>query len=151
LIRKILAHANADLQSKFGGSTLGTTLLTPTKIYAHCILPLFSELDLHALAHITGGGITENLPRVLPEHLSATIDTASWKWPAIFKWLQEQGNVATDEMYRTFNCGVGMIVCLPAEQAQLCIAAVEASGEQAWQIGEIKAKADPAQDAVQFI
>ncbi len=140
LIRKILELSKADLTSKFGTRTLGETLLEPTKIYAQCLLPLFQQFDLHALAHITGGGITENLPRVLPDNLQAVINTQSWQWPEIFNWLQTAGNVATEEMYRTFNCGVGMIICLPQEQVEGCLLALKTSGETAWEIGSIREK-----------
>jgi phosphoribosylformylglycinamidine cyclo-ligase len=139
LIRKILAHSKADLNQDFEGKTLGATLLEPTKIYAKAMKPLFKQFDLHALAHITGGGITENLPRVLPDHLQAVIETQSWQWPAIFQWLQKEGNVLTEEMHRTFNCGVGLILCLPESEVKDCIAALLASGEQAWKIGSIRA------------
>ena len=140
LIRKILTTKQADLNQRMAQRTLGACLLEPTKIYARCLQPLFDQFDLHALAHITGGGITENVPRVLPSHLQAVIHTHSWTWPAIFTWLQKQGNVLTDEMYRTFNCGLGMIMCLPAQQAQACLATIHSSGEQAWEIGYIRAK-----------
>src|SRR5690606_5058801 len=96
----------------FEGSTIGEVLLTPTEIYVKAIQALMPEVSIHALAHITGGGILENLPRVLPEGSAAHIDTNSWEQPAIFKWLQEKGNIGTREMYRTFNCGIGMIVCV---------------------------------------
>jgi phosphoribosylformylglycinamidine cyclo-ligase len=137
LIRKILAKSGADLSLPFEKSTLGATLLEPTKIYAKAMAPLFKQFDLHALAHITGGGITENVPRVLPPHLQAVIQTRSWEWPTIFKWLQKEGNVLEPEMYRTFNCGVGLILCLPETQVKECIAMLAASGETAWQMGII--------------
>jgi phosphoribosylformylglycinamidine cyclo-ligase len=137
LIRKILATSGADLSSPFETSTLGATLLEPTKIYARAMASVFKQCDLHAIAHITGGGITENVPRVLPASLQAVIDTQSWQWPAIFKWLQKEGNVLTEEMHRTFNCGVGLILCVPQSEVQNCISALSASGETAWQIGTI--------------
>lgn len=137
LIHHILNINRADLTQSLGPSTLGAVLLEPTKIYARCLLPLFTQFELHALAHITGGGITENLPRVLANGLQAVVNTQSWQWPAIFNWLQAQGDISTDEMYRTFNCGVGMILCLPAIQAETCIAAINSSGERAWEIGHI--------------
>ncbi len=140
LIRKILEVNKADLKQTISGRTLGETLLEPTKIYSKSLRPLFQEFDLHALAHITGGGILENLPRVLPNNLQAVIETSSWEWPEVFKWLQKAGNVAVDEMYRTFNCGVGMIICLPREQVKPCLTALKESGETAWEIGSIQAK-----------
>ena len=92
---------------------------------------------MHALAHITGGGLPENLPRVLPEGVNARIDTSSWTWPEVFRWLQQTGNVADFEMYRTFNCGVGMVIALPAEAVDQAIALLESSGEKPWLVGEV--------------
>jgi phosphoribosylformylglycinamidine cyclo-ligase len=102
--------------------------------------------DIHAISHITGGGFWENIPRVLPEGTKAVIDGNSWEWPMIFNWLQEKGNVTTHEMYRTFNCGVGLVIALPKEQANAAVALLEAEGEKAWIIGEIaNASADEEQ------
>ncbi|PLW81911.1 phosphoribosylformylglycinamidine cyclo-ligase [Kineobactrum sediminis] len=137
LIRKILEVSNADLQQGFGDSTLGQTLLTPTTIYVKPLLDLFRHVEIKALCHVTGGGLPENLPRVLPEGCRATVNTASWRWPAIFDWLQEQGNVTTTEMYRTFNCGVGMVLCVAREAVQPALAALAASGLEAWQLGTV--------------
>lgn len=137
LIRKILEVSNADLEQAFGDTTLGQTLLTPTTIYVKPLLDLFKQVDIKALCHVTGGGLPENLPRVLPEGCRATVDTASWQWPAIFDWLQEQGNVTTTEMYRTFNCGVGMVLCVAREAVQPALAALAASGLEAWQLGTV--------------
>ncbi len=139
LIRKILDVSNADLGQAFGGKTLGECLLTPTTIYVKPLLDLFKACDVRALSHITGGGLPENLPRVLPEGCDAVIDTASWTWPPVFSWLQEQGNVATPEMYRTFNCGVGMVVCVPESDVDSALANLAASGIDAWQLGQIRA------------
>ena len=96
---------------------------------------MFAELEVKALSHITGGGLLENLPRVLPAGCKAQIDTESWEWPAVFNWLQEQGNVATREMYRTFNCGVGMVICVAAKDREAAIAVLADAGHQSWQIG----------------
>ncbi len=108
LIRKIIDHVNADVNQDFHGQSLGEALLTPTQIYVKPLLTLFEKRKVHALAHITGGGLLENIPRVLPKHAQAVIDKHAWQRPAIFDWLQENGMVADDEMYRTFNCGIGM-------------------------------------------
>ncbi|MDH5731701.1 MAG: phosphoribosylformylglycinamidine cyclo-ligase, partial [Gammaproteobacteria bacterium] len=110
LARKIVATVNADLESEFDGRTLGEALLEPTRIYVKSLLPLMQQNLVKAAAHITGGGLLENLPRVLPEHTQAEIDLKLIPLPPLFQWLQAQGNVALEEMYRTFNCGVGMCV-----------------------------------------
>ena len=96
-------------------------------------------MDVHALSHITGGGFWENIPRVLPESAKAVIKGDSWQWPAIFNWLQENGNIATHEMYRTFNCGVGMVLVVPADKLEKSLEILQAQGENAWHIGEIQA------------
>jgi len=137
LIRKILEVSAASLDDAFGDSTLGNALLTPTRIYIKPLLALFKELDVHALSHITGGGLLENLPRVLPKDCAAKIDSKSWQLPEIFQWLQTQGNVEKNEMYRTFNCGVGMVLCLPAEHSEQAIEFLRQQGENAWKLGEI--------------
>ncbi|HEY7775541.1 MAG TPA: phosphoribosylformylglycinamidine cyclo-ligase, partial [Kineobactrum sp.] len=137
LIRKIIEVSGADLQQPFGATTLGHTLLTPTTIYVKPLLDLFKQMDIKALCHVTGGGLPENLPRVLPEGCRATVDTGSWQWPAIFDWLQEQGNVTTAEMYRTFNCGVGMVLCVAGDTVEPALAALAASGLKAWQLGSV--------------
>ncbi len=137
LIRKILKHSSAALSGPFGKSTLGKVLLEPTRIYVKSLLSLFDQVPVHALAHITGGGVTENLPRVLPAGISAQINLSSWEFPAIFQWLQQQGNVAQDDMLTTFNCGVGMIVVVPAEQENAALRCLEGFGEIAFSIGEL--------------
>ena len=137
LIRKIIETTSADLRQPFAGSTLGETLLRPTRIYVKSLLALMQEVEVHALAHITGGGIVENLPRVLPNGSKALIDQNSWQRPEIFNWLQTQGGVRDSEMWRTFNCGIGMIVCVSAHQAQEAFSLLESQGEQPVFIGEI--------------
>jgi len=138
LIRKILEVSGASLQQPFGDSTLGATLLTPTLIYVKALLTLFGEVEVKALSHITGGGLPENLPRVLPADCRAMVDTASWSWPPIFQWLQEQGNVATPEMYRTFNCGVGMVLCVAPSATRTTLDLLAREGLTAWQLGTIE-------------
>lgn len=137
LIRKIIEVSGADLQQPMGESTLGETLLTPTTIYVKALLSLFSQVNVKALSHITGGGLLENLPRVLPDSCNAQIDTASWQWPEVFQWLQSQGNVATHEMYRTFNCGVGMVICVAHEDTAKTMAILQTAGHDTWEIGRI--------------
>jgi phosphoribosylformylglycinamidine cyclo-ligase len=139
LIRKIIELTDADLDRELGETSLGEALLAPTRIYVKTLLQLFREVPVKALCHITGGGLLENLPRVLPDNSCARIDTDSWQWPAVFDWLQEQGGVATREMYRTFNCGVGMVVCVAAGDCERALQALEAAGERAWLLGEIGA------------
>jgi len=137
LVRKILDVAGADTDSLLDGSPLIDRLMAPTRIYVKPLLALMQAVDVRSLCHITGGGLAENLPRVLPADTVAHIDTGSWQWPALFRWLQEQGQVETREMYRTFNCGVGMAVCVPAAQVEICLAALTQQGEQAWVLGRI--------------
>lgn len=137
LIRKILEVSKADLQQTVGDKSLADALLEPTRIYVKPVLKLIEACDIHALSHITGGGFWENIPRVLPNNTKAVIDGSSWQWPAVFSWLQANGNVETYEMYRTFNCGVGMIIALPAEQVAPALALLQAEGEHAWHIGHI--------------
>lgn len=112
LVRKIMDVTQTAYDAPFGESTFGDVLLTPTKIYAKVLTALFEHQLINAAAHITGGGITENLPRVLSQHTCAQIDLSAWKWPSIFQWLQTQGKISEAEMLRTFNCGVGMILCI---------------------------------------
>ncbi len=139
LVRKILEVSEADLNSDLDGKPLGEQLLEPTRIYVKPLLELMKQLPIHALAHITGGGLTENLPRVLPNNTVAEIDNNSWQWPAVFQWLQQQGNVETSEMVRTFNCGVGMVVVVAKENADRTIEILKQQGEQAWKLGSILA------------
>nr|WP_222943005.1 phosphoribosylformylglycinamidine cyclo-ligase [Xenorhabdus sp. PB62.4] len=138
LIRKILevSQANPEI-TELDGKSLADHLLAPTQIYVKSILELIEKVDVHAIAHLTGGGFWENIPRVLPENMQAKINAGSWQWPSIFTWLQQAGNVSEHEMYRTFNCGVGMIIALPQSQAEQAISYLKASGENAWQIGTI--------------
>jgi phosphoribosylformylglycinamidine cyclo-ligase len=143
LIRKILEVSGASLDAPLEGKPLGDHLLAPTRLYVKPVLKLIDTVPVKALAHITGGGLPENLPRVFGESLAARVDTGSWEWPAVFRWLQEQGKVATPEMYRTFNCGVGMVAVVAAEHAQTAIDCLRSQGETAWSLGEmVPAQAD---------
>ncbi|CAE6909794.1 Phosphoribosylformylglycinamidine cyclo-ligase [Vibrio sp. B1FLJ16] len=149
LIRKILEVSGADKNEELEGRTIGEHLLEPTKIYIKSALKMIEKHDIHAISHITGGGFWENIPRVLPEGTKAVIDGKSWEWPIIFQWLQEKGNVETHEMYRTFNCGVGLIVALPKDQADAAVALLKEEGENAWVIGEI-AQAEASEEQVEI-
>ncbi len=139
LIRKILEVSNSQLSETLAGRTLAQWLLAPTRIYVKPLLSLCDAFNIHALAHITGGGLTENVPRVLPAGTRAVINTSSWQPSEIFDWLQQQGNVEPQEMYRTFNCGIGMVVCVAQADADGVIAHLKAQGEEARLIGEIEA------------
>jgi len=138
LIRRILEHAQADLNMPLAGTTLGAALLAPTRIYVKNLLALIAEVDIHALAHITGGGLTENLPRVLPEYSRARIRLDAWPLPEVFKWLQENGNVEQAEMLRTFNCGIGMVICVAEQNAEAAKTLLSARGEEVFMIGQIE-------------
>lgn len=140
LIRKIIEVSGAKLDEKLGDTDLATALMAPTRIYVKPLLELIKNAEVHALSHITGGGLLENIPRVLPENCKAIINTNSWELPAIFKWLQQEGNVAEKEMYRTFNCGVGMIIAVPAASADSSLQILKDLGENAWKIGHIAAR-----------
>ncbi len=143
LIRKILDVSQTSLHTtSLDNTPLAELLLAPTRIYVKSVLQLMKEVDIHGLAHITGGGLPENLPRILPDNTSAHIDTASWEWPPVFKWLQAKGAVETFEMYRTFNCGVGMVLCIAADDAATCIEKLRSWGEQAWIIGHVSGNRD---------
>ena len=141
LIRKILAISGARLDQPFANTTLGEALLAPTRIYVKPILKLLEQIEVHAIAHITGGGLTENIPRVLPADTKAVIDLQSWRRPAVFQWLQQQGGVAETEMRRTFNCGVGLVVCTAAEDTERAQAILREAGETVWRLGHIAAGA----------
>lgn len=137
LVRKIVEKSGVSLESEVNGKQLGKTLLEPTRIYVKPLLELLKTVPVHAMAHITGGGITENLPRVLPKDLDATINLSAWQLPEIFAWLQQQGNVDLADMLVTFNCGVGMIVCVDAADEAKTLEILAAQGETVFSIGEI--------------
>ncbi len=142
LIRKIIQHAGAELDMPFSGTTLGDALLAPTRIYVKSLLALIKQVDIHALAHITGGGLTENLPRVLPEYTRACIKLDAWPQPEIFAWLQHNGNIEQSEMLRTFNCGIGMVICLDESDVAQTIQLLSDLGEQVFEIGHIEGSED---------
>jgi len=141
LIRKIISQTSQKEDWKkldFEGRELSEVLLEPTRIYVKPLLQLMQHIPIHALAHITGGGLLENVPRMLPKGLCARIEIGSWLRPQIFDWLQQQGNITSMEMYRTFNCGIGMVVCVAAKNLDNALIYLKEIGEKAWQIGEIE-------------
>ncbi|MBD3755081.1 MAG: phosphoribosylformylglycinamidine cyclo-ligase [Gammaproteobacteria bacterium] len=139
LIRKIIEVSGVDLQKDINGQPLIDALMAPTRIYVKPILELMKSVEIHALSHITGGGLLENLPRVMPENTMAKINTNSWKRPAVFDWLQEAGNVAYEEMHRTFNCGIGMVLVVDQKDQQKAIDLLTQAGETVSVIGQIEA------------
>lgn len=140
LIRKVLEVSSDNLTTEFDGKTLGQVLLEPTKIYVSAIKQLFQICEVKTLSHITGGGLIENLPRVIPDNTQVVIDTHSWTRPRIFEWLQNEGNIEAQEMYRIFNCGVGMVICVSEKDKDKAINSLESSGETAWEIGKVESR-----------
>jgi phosphoribosylformylglycinamidine cyclo-ligase len=138
LLRKILDVKNVDLTQIIDGRPLADVAMEPTRIYVKPVLELCKQVDVHAMAHITGGGLPGNLPRVLPNGAQAVINESSWEWPELFKLLQREGGVEQFEMYRTFNCGVGMVIAVDANDADKTIEVLTAQGEKAWKIGHIQ-------------
>ncbi|MBK5963819.1 phosphoribosylformylglycinamidine cyclo-ligase [Thiocystis minor] len=146
LIRKVIEVSGADsagtlaqrLSQDLDGASLGDRLLAPTRIYVRSVLPLTRALPVHALAHITGGGLTENLPRVLPHGTRAHVDLDTWRPSPIFDWIQNEGGISNAEMLRTFNCGVGMIVCVAPNDVQIALERLQTAGEEAWVLGHIE-------------
>lgn len=137
LVNKLIEQKNLSLDDPFENSTLGTTLLTPTQIYVKSLLEILAHQEVHGLCHITGGGLTENLPRIIPDDLLAEIDLASWKRLPVFKWIQEQGQVEESEMLRVFNCGIGMTVITPANSIDGIMSICSAQSIEASVIGKI--------------
>jgi phosphoribosylformylglycinamidine cyclo-ligase len=138
LIRKILQVSAADLKTNLDGASLIDRLMTPTRIYVKPLLKLMSELAPHGLSHITGGGLVDNIPRVLPEGLEVVLERSAWQRNPVFEWLQRQGKVADAEMYRVFNCGIGMTVHMAAADAQRAIDVLRDAGQEALVIGEVR-------------
>jgi phosphoribosylformylglycinamidine cyclo-ligase len=137
LVRRIIG--DLDLDGHHGlSSPLGRVLLEPTRIYAGPCLALRAGAELHALCHVTGGGLPGNLPRVLPEGLGAVVDASTWRWPEVFRWLRERGPVADDEMWRTFNCGVGMVAVVAEHDAARAVEALEAHHVPSWVLGRVE-------------
>lgn len=143
LVRRVIDHAGLTLKDAApfaSGTTIGEALLVPTRIYVKSCLPLTRSGAIKALAHITGGGLTENIPRVLPSHLACIINLGAWKKPSVFEWIQQRGNVAESEMLRTFNCGIGMVVVTAADKAKEVERAFAESGETVVQLGQLTAR-----------
>jgi phosphoribosylformylglycinamidine cyclo-ligase len=140
LVRKILDVTGADLGQSFDGRTLGEALLEPTRLFVKPVLAVMERLSVKGVAHITGGGLVENVPRVLPAATAARLDKSRWPRPAVFDWLQSHGNVPEAEMHRTFNCGIGMVLVMAKEHAQAAIATLDSHGVPAWEIGSIGAR-----------
>ena len=148
LIRRIVDDAAADLDAPLGGGTLADALMAPTRIYVKPLLALMRELPVKGMAHVTGGGITENVPRMLPAGTQAKLDASRWPRPAVFDWLATHGRVDRAEMLRVFNCGIGMAVVVAAEDEARALARLAADGERAWRIGTIVPRPDGAPAAV---
>ncbi|MSQ55881.1 MAG: phosphoribosylformylglycinamidine cyclo-ligase [Betaproteobacteria bacterium] len=146
LIRRILERQRPDLGADFYGVPLGTALLQPTRIYVKPLLSLMQKVRVKGLAHITGGGLAGNIPRVLPDGVQAVIDPGAWSRPALFEWLQRAGNVSDEEMLQVFNCGIGMVVIVAPEAAETAMQEIEKSGETVTSLGSIRARA-PGQPA----
>ena len=142
LIRKIIEVSRVDLNADFHGRPLGEVLIAPTRIYVKPLLALMNALPVKGMAHITGGGLLENIPRMLKPGLMALLDKSAWQMPPLFSWLQTHGNVAPHEMYRTFNCGIGMVVVIAAQHADAAIKLLSEAGEQAWRIGVIQKRSN---------
>jgi len=141
LARHILSQSGADLATRLGDSTVGEALIEPTRIYVRAVRTLTEAVPVHALAHITGGGLPGNLPRSLPEGVGARLERGSWPRPAIFPWLQERGNVADSEMLATFNEGLGMVAAVPEDRAEAALQALHQAGEPAYRVGRLVADA----------
>ncbi|NUO84708.1 MAG: phosphoribosylformylglycinamidine cyclo-ligase [Cupriavidus sp.] len=142
LVRKIIEVAKPDLNADFHGQRLQDAIMAPTRIYVKPLLSLIETLPVKGMAHITGGGLTENVPRVLAQNVTAVLHRDAWTLPPLFQWLQAQGRVADDEMHRVFNCGIGMVVIVAKEDAERAIRHLQAAGEAVWQIGEIRERAE---------
>lgn len=150
LVRKIISVANPDLEADFHGRKLADVLMAPTRLYVKPLLALMGSMEVKGLVHITGGGLVENIPRVLAENLTAVLDANAWEMPPLFKWLQQHGGVADAEMHRVFNCGIGMTVIVSKENADAAMAQLAAAGETVYRIGEIRAREEgQAQTVVQ--
>ncbi len=138
LVRRIIDTASPDLNADFDGRTLADALMAPTRIYVKPLLKLLASMEVKGMAHITGGGLVENVPRVLPDNVTAELDKTAWTMPPLFTWLQKNGNVAEDEMHRVFNCGIGMAVIVACENAEKAQSILKDAGETVWQIGAIR-------------
>lgn len=141
LVRKIIDHAQPNLDAELTPSqTLREAILAPTRLYVKPILAALKQFTIKGMAHITGGGITENVPRILPDNTVANINTDSWSLPKLFQWLQQAGQVQMQEMYRTFNCGIGMVIIVDAKEATTIQQFLQQQGETVYQIGTVQAR-----------
>ncbi|OGB25423.1 MAG: phosphoribosylformylglycinamidine cyclo-ligase [Burkholderiales bacterium RIFCSPLOWO2_02_FULL_57_36] len=138
LVRKIISVAKPDLEQDFHGRKLADVLMEPTRIYVKPLLALMAALEIKGMVHVTGGGLVENVPRVLQKNLTAVLHRDGWTMPPLFTWLQQHGGVADDEMHRVFNCGIGMAVIVSKENADTAMAQLKAAGESVTRIGEIR-------------
>jgi len=157
LVRKIIEVSNADLDTNLNqaiendeenSTTLGEALLAPTTIYVKAIHALLGKFNIHAMAHITGGGLLENIPRVLPDNTKAVINRKSWQFPPVFQWLQKNGNVEINEMYRTFNCGIGMVLITSETESENIIATLKQQNEKAWLLGTVESNSGDNEQVV---
>ena len=149
LIRKVIEVSGVNpATAELDGKPLSEQVLAPTKIYVKSVLSLIKKVNVHAIAHLTGGGFWENIPRVLPKNTKAVIDENSWAWQPIFNWVLDLVIISTHEMYRTFNCGVGMVIALPQDQVEIALAILKQAGEKAWLIGRIEQAADGEEQVV---
>lgn len=151
LVRRILEVAGATLETRLGEHSLADALLAPTRIYVKAIHQLLEAVDVQGMAHITGGGLAENLARVIPEHLAATLEHNAWQQPQIFDWLADAGNVSDEEMARTFNCGIGFCVVVPPDQVAQAIDILTGAGEQVFKLGHVHTRADAETQAVRLV
>jgi len=150
LVRRILDVAGATLETRLGEHSLADALLAPTRIYVKAIRQLLEAVDVQGMAHITGGGLAENLARVVPDHLAATLERSAWTQPPIFDWLADAGNVSDAEMARTFNCGIGFCVVVPPDQVAQTVDILTGAGEQVFTLGRVHARA-AADDGVRLV
>jgi phosphoribosylformylglycinamidine cyclo-ligase len=150
LVRKIIERSKPDMNAKFDGErTLADVVMAPTRIYVKQVLATMEKITIKGMAHITGGGLLENVPRVLPENTVAELEKAAWPRPKLFDWMQAEGNVAENEMHRVFNCGIGLVVVVAAADADAAMAELKAQGEAVYRIGKIRARSgDEAQTLV---
>ena len=148
LIRRIIATKGVDLSADFHGRALADVMLEPTRIYVRPVLKLLKGIAVKGLAHITGGGLVENVPRVLPAGLAARIERAAWRLPPLFRWLQAEGNIADAELYRVFNCGIGMVAVVAPADAARALKILTATGETVWRIGRIERRRKNAAQVV---
>ena len=151
LVRKVLEISNTKLTDKLDDKSLQEVLLTPTRIYVNSVLEICKRHTVKGISHITGGGLVENLPRILPETVKLSIDQNSWQRPEIFNWLQETGNISQDEMYRVFNCGVGLVIIVEEKDTDPVISQLQSMGEIAWRLGEISSAVSNKDEQVIFV